>query len=397
MSDEAPVRRSLLRNSAVIAFGVVSFLTDASSEMIAPFLPFFVVSVLGGGPGALGWVEGAAAATAALLKLVSGRVTDRRGNRRFALILGYVLSGLTRPVIALATAPWHVLVVRVTDRIGKGIRSSPRDALLAASVPPSQRGAAFSLHQAFDHAGAVVGPLLALAVLWVFPGDFRMLFAFAAFPGVLATIAVVIGARAVAEEPPSGEVKRVGWPDAQMLRFLVPLAVFTLGNATDAFLLLRAGGDNPDPTRLCLLWAAFHLVKVVASPPLGALSDRLGRRLTIGAGWIVYALVYAGFALTDSPVATVALFLVYGLYYAATEGAEKAFVANLAPKSERGTAFGWYSLVTGGLALPASVLFGALWAQVGAPAAFGVGAGLAALATVGLLFVPAPPPPLNTG
>jgi MFS family permease len=386
--------RGAWRRGNVLWLGIVSLLTDASSEMVVPLLPLFLTTVLNGGPLALGWIEGAADATSSLLKLFSGRWSDRTGRRRPLVLAGYGLSTVARPLVAVAGAPWHVLVVRVTDRVGKGIRSSPRDALIAGSVGPDDRGAAFGFHRAMDHAGAVIGPLLALAALWMWPGDLRTVFALAAIPGVFAVMAIAIGVREAAPTAPPVAQAPLGKPPPELRGLLAAVALFTLGNASDVFLLLRAGGEVGSTTTLPLLWMAFHVVKVASSLLGGRLSDRIDRRRVILAGWIVYALVYAAFAYVEDPLAVAALFVVYGTYHGLTEGAERALVADLAPAGARGTAFGWYNLVVGLLALPASVMFGFLWEYAGAPVAFLTGSALAlAAALVLAAAVRAPPEP----
>lgn len=366
----------------VVALGVVSLLTDASSEMVVPLLPLFVAG-LGGGAVAIGVIEGAAEATAALLKLVSGRLADRSGRNKPLVVAGYGLSTLARPLVAVAAAPWHVLVVRVTDRVGKGVRSSPRDALLAASVAPEHRGRAFGAHRAMDHAGAVLGPLLALAALALASGDLPTVFALAALPGLAAMIVLVGFVRDTPAPPAPGP--RLARPSPQLVRLLLPVGLFGLGNASDVFLLLLAGAEHAATWQLPLLWMAFHVVKVLASLLGGDLADRFDRRHTIAAGWVFYAAVYAAFAFADGPWAIAGLFVVYGVYHGLTEGAEKALVADLAPAGERGTAFGWYHLVVGAVALPASAGFGALW-EVASPRAAFLTASALALVAVALLF-----------
>jgi MFS family permease len=375
-------RRSIYRGN-VLALGLVSLLTDASSEMILPLLPLFLTTVLHAGATGLGGIEGAAEATAAILKLVSGRWADRTGRRRPFVLLGYGISTVSRPIVALATAPWHVLAVRMSDRVGKGIRTSPRDALISLSIPADQRGAAFGFHRAMDHAGAIVGPALAIAVLALFPGQLRLVFGLAALPGVLAVLAIAFLVRETEGAPPKPPL-RLGFPSRRLRTLLVPLGLFSLGNASDAFLLLAVADAQRSPLELPALWMAFHVVKVAVSLAGGGLSDRMPRRWLISAGWLVYALVYAGFAFAHGPLAQGALFLVYGAYHGLTEGAEKAMVADLSAEEERGAAFGWYALTTGLLALPASLGFGILWDAFGPRVPFLAGACLALSAVVAL-------------
>jgi MFS family permease len=379
----------------VRSLGLVSLLTDASSEMIYPLLPAFLTGTLRAGPAFLGVVEGLAETVAAVLKIVSGGVSDRLRRRKPLVVAGYSLSSAVRPLVALATAPAHVLAVRVLDRVGKGVRSAPRDALVAQVVPREDRGRAFGFQRAMDHAGATVGPLLASAVLLV-TSDLRIVFGLAAIPAAFAVATLVLGVREEAHgsSPTPERVPAPSGPlEPALLRYLGVLAVFTLGNSSDAFLLLRAQETGVSVAAVPALWALHHLVKAGASTWGGALSDRVGRRRVILGGWAVYALAYAGFAAASSVPAIVGLFAFYGLYHALTEGAERALVADLAGEASRGRAFGLFHAVTGAALLPASLLTGVLWQRFGAPVALGTGAGLAAVAALGLLvLVPASAP-----
>jgi len=387
-------------SNTVIALGVVSFLTDLSSEMIYPLLPVFLTSVLAAGPRALGVIEGAAESVASLLKVASGVWTDRTRRRKPFLIFGYGLAGIARPLIGLAATWPAVLGLRVTDRIGKGVRTSPRDALIADVTPAGLRGRAYGLHRAMDHAGAVAGPLVAAALLTLAGMDMRHVFLLAAIPAVLVIVVLLAGVR----EPQPAEVPAAspgGAPDRARLgpsfwRLMLAVLVFTLGNSTDAFLLLRLGGAGLAPAVVALLWSAFHVVKSITTYCGGRLSDRLGRRPMVLGGWLVYAAVYVGFALIESLPALVATFLAYGLYFGLTEPVEKAWVAELAPAAHRGRAFGVYHGAIGLAALPASLLFGVLWQRFGSGAAFLTGAGLALAASALLLMVPAQPLSLDT-
>jgi len=378
--------------------GVVSFLTDASSEMIYPLLPDFVTRVLGGGPAFLGLIEGAAETVASLLKIVSGRLSDRLPRRKPLVVAGYGLSSVMRPLMALARAPWHVLAIRTADRIGKGTRSAPRDALLAQVTPASQRGAAYGFHRALDNAGAMVGPLVASGLL-AWPLPLRTVFALAAVPGALSLLVLLF---AVHEEPRAAvPAHRPGTRDGAsdqgaalgggLKAYLAVLALFTLGNSSDAFLLLRAREAGVSLAAVPLLWAAHHLVKSALGVAGGKLSDRRGRKAVLVAGWAVYALAYAGFALAQRPWHVWLVFGLYGFYFALTEGAERALVADLAGSAATGRAFGLFHAITGAMLLPASLLTGWLWQRAGAPAALLTGAALATVASLCLVaFVPAP-------
>ncbi len=376
--------------TTVIALTAVSLLTDASSEMIYPLLPLFLSGVLGASATALGAIEGAAESVAALLKLVSGVWSDRLTRRKPLVVVGYAMASVVRPLIGLAQVTWQVAALRVTDRIGKGIRSSPRDALIADAVAPAQRGAAFGLHRAGDHLGAVIGPLLAFILLQTVGLSLRTVFLLAAIPAVLSLVVLVMGVREapVARAPRDARSPLTGGRElgAPFWKYLGVLFLFALGNASDAFLLLRASALGVAAAHIPLLWAAHHVVKSVANLRGGALSDRLGRRPLIVAGWAVYALVYLAFARASTAWHAWALFLGYGLYFGLTEGVEKAFVADLVPHRLRGTAFGWFNFTLGVAALPASLIFGMLWDARGAAAAFGVAAALAGAASLLLLL-----------
>ena len=381
--------------SIVVWFGVVSLLTDAATEMIYPLLPAFLADVLHAPRAFIGAVEGAADATASLLKLVSGRISDRMRRRKPLTVLGYGISSAVRPLVGLALAPWHVLAVRVGDRVGKGLRSSPRDAILGDSTPPAIRGRAYGFHQAMDNAGAIVGPVVATALLAAGLA-MRRIFLLAAIPGALAMTALVFGVR----EPSAREEKRAttGAPldrptRRALVRYLAAVALFGLGNSSDAFLLLRAQQLGIAVALVPLLWMAHNGTKTLLSTWGGGLSDRLGRRRVIVAGWLLYALTYLAFGYATRAWHMWALFVFYGLYYSLVEGTEKALVADLVPAGGRGRAFGWFHAVVGLAALPASIGFGAIADHFGARVAFTVSAALAALASLWLALLVQPAPP----
>ena len=390
-SHNRPLSTRLKLPAAVVALGVVSLLTDLSSEMIYPLLPVFLTTVLGAGPQALGLIEGIAESTASLLKVVSGRWSDRARRRKPLVVAGYSLAGAVRPLIGLATGWPTVLLFRFADRVGKGLRTSPRDALIADATPAPQRGEAFGLQRSLDHAGAVAGPLVAAALLAGAGLSLRAVFLLSVVPAAVA-VGVLVGwvreAPRAALAPPAkaaGAWRELGRP---MHVVLAALLLFTLGNSTDAFLLLRLSGAGVSAAGVALLWSAFHVVKMVSTYVGGRISDRLGRRPMVIIGWAYYASIYLAFALVGSRAAMIATFLAYGLYYGLTEPVERAWVADLAPPHLRGTAFGLYHGVIGLAALPASLLFGLLWQRLGAPVAFLTGAGLALAATVLLALVP---------
>jgi MFS family permease len=394
---------------AVIMLGLVSLFTDAASEMIYPLIPVFV-SALGSGAIMLGIIEGIAETTASMLKLASGIISDKTGKRKVLVLIGYSLSSFIRPLTGLVTAAWQIVVIRMADRIGKGIRTAPRDALIAASVDESIRGKSFGFHRAMDHTGAVIGPVLAIITLSVLFAGFEMTstlqalrwtFFIALIPGLLAVITIIFF---VTEKAPADDKSRIFEIsfrdfDRNFRTYLLIMILFTLGNSSDAFLLFRveeaikksgavadfvAGnsflngimsriGDAATREQvinilfLPLIWAFFHVIKVGFSTPLGSLSDRIGRKKVINIGWAIYAIVYISFAfLTFLPsrfqiAATFILFAVYALFYAFSEGAEKAFVSDLVKDRHRGTAYGMFNFAIGLGALPASILFGFLY------------------------------------
>ena len=367
--------------------GWVSFLTDAATEAVYPLLPVFITQVLGGPPVALGIVEGAADATSSALKVISGRWSDRIGARKPIVLLGYSLSSLIRPFIAITTTWTHVFLIRVVDRVGKGLRGAPRDAMLASLAPPGERGRVFGYHWAMDHAGAAIGPALATVFLYFAPEDYRLRFALTISPGALAVITLTRVPETIdkpAASPAATEVSHVISPPLPrtLKTYLWILLVFTLGNSSDAFLLLQLSNAGVPLIGLTMLWSAQHAIKALITMRGGMLSDRFGRRALIISGWLIYAIVYAGFAFSDSTHALIGWFLVYSMYAAAVEGSEKALIADLTPEPLRATAFGWHAAVQGFGALAAGVFFGLLWQLFGAPVAFLTGASLALVAAL---------------
>lgn len=383
----------------IVALGVVSLLTDLGTEMVTPLLPLFLTGPLGAGTVFVGLVEGVAEATASLLKVASGWLADRLPRRKPLVVMGYTLSSLTRPAMALALAPWHVLAVRFVDRVGKGLRTSPRDALLVDTAAEGDRGRALGFHRSMDHLGAVLGPLCAVALLSAFGGDYRLVFWAATVPAALSVLVLLFAVReATGPREDLERLRRPGSPskvtavgatrmDRRLRRFLAIATLFTLGNSSDAFLLLRLRDAGFSVAAIPLLWALLHVVKAGSSWPAGILSDRLGRRRVIAVGWAIYAAVYAGFAAGPGGAAAGALFVVYGLYHGLTEAAEKALVADLAPAESRATALGLYQALVGLGQLPASLLLGWLWQWAGPLAAFGLGAILALAATAALILL----------
>jgi MFS family permease len=360
--------------------------------MIYPLLPVYLSRVLGVGAFSLGMIEGVAEGVNSVLKIVSGRLSDRWPRRKPIVVAGYALSSAARPFIAVTTSWIQVLGIRALDRTGKGIRGAPRDAMLAHYATPDSRGRVFGFHRAMDHTGAIVGPLIATAFLFTWPGAYRTLFALTIVPGALAVwILLLVPEDAGAPPAATRSAATTGAGEPLPGRFWYLLSVillFSLGNSADAFLLLRLSGAIGNDAWLPLLWAALHVVKASTSVYGGALSDRVGRKVVIAAGWAIYAAVYVGFAMVESAAGLIACFLIYGTYFGLSEGSEKALVADFAPAGRRGTAFGWYNAALGLGALAASVVFGVLFDRFGHATAFTTGAALAAAAAVLLALLP---------
>ena len=379
--------------------GWVSFFTDMASEMVYPLLPLFLTQVLGAGAMSLGIIEGAAEAANSALKIVSGWLADRWHSPKKLVLLGYGIASSVRPLIGFATAWPQVLAIRFSDRLGKGIRGAPRDAMLADFAAADARGRVYGFHRAMDHAGAVTGPLLATAFLYFYPGNYRTLFFLTVIPGIIVILVLLkVPERGQTGVKPGSDQGQTPTKNLQSSRSglwnlggrfywaMTVILIFSLGNASDAFLLLRLSDLGVTSIWIPVLWSALHVVKVISSLVGGAMSDRFGRRGLIALGWLWYALIYAGFGYFDTKRAVIAIFLAYGLYFGLTEGNEKAWVADMAPSHARGTAFGIYNAALGVGTLAASLIFGALWTRVSPHAAFMAGAGLAVVASV-LLFV----------
>jgi MFS family permease len=373
----------------VKVLGAASLVNDVASEMIYPLLPTFLISVLGGNRFYLGLIEGVADSASSLLKLWSGGRSDRVGRRKGFIVLGYALATVARPLIGLLTAPWQLFMVRTADRLGKGVRTAPRDAMIADSTPAPMRGRAFGFHRAMDHLGAAIGPLLAAAFLWFWPDRVRELFLLTLLPGLLVLVLLVFRLREPGAAAPGKEPFRLTLAPfgGNFQLFLLALVVFTLGNSSDAFLLVRAGELGVPTVLLPILWTVFHVAKSSGNYLAGPVVDRVGPRPMIFAGWLVYASVYLAFGLATAAWQAWAFFVAYALFYALTEPAEKTLVASLVGAERKGMAYGWYNFALGITTLPASLIFGLLYERLGALAAFGWGAGLALLAALLLLAV----------
>ena len=397
-SNPSPRPRPLYRGNLLV-LGILSLLTDVSSEMIVPYLPLFLTATLGAQAMTLGLIEGVADATAALLKGISGWMADRSRRLKPLVLAGYSLSSIARPLVGIAPGWATVLLLRFTDRFGKGVRTSPRDALLAGSVPPERRGAAFGFHRAMDHTGAMIGPLLG-AGLMLLLHDVRQVFLWAAVPAVLSVLVILFFLKEPDEPRKAPTEQGPAVPiSALPRRCLVAIGIFAvlgLSQASDAFLLLKASESGMAAWTLPLLWAGFHLLKALASHFGGDLSDRVSRKKLLVVAYVVYAAAYGLFAVARTPVAVCLVFALYAVYFG-SEGIEKALVSRLAPAELRGRAFGLFNMTTGLALLPASLLFGAVWTKISPEAAFRSWALLALAGAVLLMLVRLEPDPTTEG
>jgi MFS family permease len=389
--------RSLPRN--VWAVSATSFLMDVSSEMVINILPLFLANVLGVGTEIIGIIEGVAESTASLLKIFSGWLSDKVGGRKWIAVAGYAIAAAAKPFFLIANTWGAIAAVRWVDRVGKGVRTAPRDALVADSVEPQMRGFAFGFHRAADTAGAMFGILIAIGLVWssqsnqikLSIGTFRTVALLSIIPAVLAVLALALGARDVGVKGqramPKFAFRALGKP---FMIFMIIVGIFDLGNSSDAFLTLRAQDRGMSVIGILAMLAAYNLIYSLLSAPAGSLSDRLGRRRMIIGGWFVYALIYLGFGLAQTAWHVIVLYLLYGCYYALAYSTTKAMVADLVPDRLRGTAFGTYAAVTGILDLPASLIAGVLWQGFGPAAPFLFGAIMALLAAVAMWMWKAP-------
>lgn len=393
-------RNILGLNSNIFFLGIVSFLTDVSSELIFTLLPLFLANVLQTGTVVIGLIEGIAQSTASLLQILSGWSSDKLGNRKYLSFIGYALSSLSKPFMLIASTWGPIMAIRFADRFGKGIRTSPRDALVADSTDESVRGKAYGLHRAMDTSGAALGLLTAAVVVFLVQKNvadlefdtYRWLVILGIIPALIALFFFIF-----IHEPPkylSTQSEKSGDADepsaaslgTQFNIFLVIMFLFTLGNSSDAFLILRAQNLGNNVLLITLMLLMFNIVYALFSVPAGILSDKIGRRTLIILGWVVYALVYLGFALINEPWAVWLLFAVYGLYYGLTDGVARAMVSDMVPQDKRGTAFGLFKGVVGFTLLPASLIAGWLWQTVSPAAPFYFGSALAIMAILGLLI-----------
>lgn len=385
---EKMIFKGVTRN--VFLLGIVSLFNDVSSEMIYPLLPIFLNEVLKAGTAFIGVIEGIAETTASILQIFAGWLSDRWQMRKPIVVFGYSLASFARPLLSLAKAPWQVLAIRFADRFGKGMRGAPRDAIIADSTPIEFRGRAFGFHRMMDNLGAAIGPILATSFIFWLGERYRLIFFLASVPALLSLLALIF----VTERKPE---RREGAPpvrltlapfDRRFKIFLLIVILFTLGNSSDAFILLKAKSVGIGLALIPMLWFALDMTRTIFSMPAGAISDKVGRRYVIVLGWLIYALTYFGFAFAGKAIHIWLLFILYGFYYALTEGVERAFVADLVPSGLRATAYGIYRFAIGVGALPASVLFGALWQWTKGPfLPFSLGASLALLSSLLLLVL----------
>ena len=390
-------RRVLGLNPNVFFLGVVSLLTDVSSEMIFTLVPLFLCNVLGAATTIVGLVGGVSESIDALLRIFSGWFSDRVRKRKPLAVLGYSISTIAKPFMYLAASWGSVLAIRLSDRLGKGIRTPSRDALVADSVSAKERGRGFGLHRAMDTSGAVLGLALAAVIIYFVQGGglelnlktYQWLIVVGAVPAVLAVLVLLFFVHERKSPPPTSHLPRIRLAgfDTRFKLFLVIMAVFTLGNSSDFFVILRAQNLGASVIYVVLMLVVFNITYAVTALPAGVLSDRVGRRGVIAVGWFIYALVYLGFALASEQWQVWLLFAGYGVYYGMAEGVARAFVADLVPEEKRGTAYGLYHGVVGLALLPASLIAGWLWQAVNPATPFLFGAGLAFIAMVGLMGV----------
>lgn len=381
-------KHSLGLSRNVVFTGLVSFFMDVSSEMIYPLVPLFLANVLGVNKSLIGLIEGIAESTASLLKVFSGWFSDRIGRRKYLMVLGYGVSVFARPIMASATAWQHILVSRFIDRTGKGIRTAPRDAIIADSTQETHFARAFSFHRALDTMGAVVGPACAFFLLALFHNDYRTVFWLSMVPAVIAVLVILIfiqekrTALLCPADRPKLALSHFGW---EVKFFMVIATIFALGNSSDVFLILRAGQLGVPTVTIPVVYLVFNLVYSLSAIPAGMAADRFGKKKIILLGFVLFAALYYGFAVAKSAIDIWFLFALYGIFMGLTEGIQKAFLAAIIPPGFKATAFGVYATCTGLAMLPASLIGGWLWDTVSPAATFYFGAATAALSA--LLFI----------
>ncbi|MBN2454413.1 MFS transporter, partial [Candidatus Woesearchaeota archaeon] len=352
----------------VFRLGLASFFTDVSSEMIFPILPLFLTTVLKANMAVVGLVEGIAESSSALLKMLSGTLSDRFGRKKPLVVAGYSLSAVTKPLLALATHWWHVLAVRISDRVGKGLRTAPRDALIAASVEKEKRGRSFGLHRMMDTSGAIVGTLIAFVVLKLMAesaSTFKLIFLLSLIPGILALLILVLGVKEV-KSAPSGKKLSFNFRalSPQLKKFLLVIAVFNLANFSYAFFLLRANDVGVAIAIIPLIYLVYNVFYAGFSIPAGRLSDRIGRKAVLGSGIILFGITSLGFGLIATSITIWVLFALYGLFMAITDGVSRAYVSDLSSSDKAGFALGTYHTIIGITVFPANFIGGLLWENI---------------------------------
>ncbi len=366
---------------------MVSLFTDLSTEMSYAVIPIFLKDVLKAQPIFIGLVEAIAESTASILKTFSGYISDRLGKRKLFIFIGYTLSAIVKPLLALATQGWHVLIVRFADRFGKGIRTAPRDALIAESAKREFYGRTYGFHRAMDTMGAILGPLLAFLILSLSHQNYRLLFALAFIPGLIAILFILFGVKDILPETKKAFKFSLREINPQLRSFFIVIIIFTLGNSSDAFLILRAKELGLDVTAVPILWLVFNVSYFLWSYPAGIISDRIGRKKTIIFGFLIYTITYGALAFNNKIIILWPVFIIYGLYYGFTEGNIRAFVADLTQPEHRGTVFGIYHTIIGITLLPANLLMGYFWQRLGFDIALMVGASLSFLSALLLMIL----------
>jgi MFS family permease len=383
-SSKTKTRRIFTMNPIIVVLGLISLFTDLSSNMIVPILPLYLSSVLHVQAGSIGIIEGIAESTASILKLFSGWITDRLGKYKLLMLVGYGLSNLTKPLFAISGSWGQVLLVRFSDRIGKGIRTSPRDVLVANSTTKEERGKAFGFRRAMDALGAALGPLVAFGILALSMNNYRLVFWLSVIPGILAIILIIffLNFKEPAGTGKQAKPLKLSFENVnkRFIWFSLVATLFTVGNFSDAFLSLRALDTGMRPALIPLAFFTLNIVSSIFSIPVGILSDRIGRRPVLISGFIIFALIYFGFGMAKNVIWIWVLFIFYGLYYAFTEGIQKAYIADIVPEGQRGTAMGTYNAMTGIAALPASIIAGFLWQNFGSFVAFSTSSIIAIIA-----------------
>lgn len=370
----------------VFFIGLTSFLTDTTTKMIYAVMPLFLMS-LGATKTELSLIEGIAESTASIIKALSGWWSDKiRKNKPF-MIIGYAFTAILSPLFSVAASPFQVLAIRFTERIGKGIRTAPRDSLIAGSSEHSTKGRSFGFHKAMDNSGALLGPLMATVILWAFPGRYRLIFLVAAVPALIGLVSMVYFVKEVSHRKlkPMGKLSLKDFSKKYYL-FLGIVFIFTLGNSTDALLLVKASDIGFEAVYIPLIYMIFNAVSVIFAVPAGILSDKIGRERLIIVGYLLYAIVYFGFGLTQSKTAVIMLFALYGLYSASTDGIQKALVSDLIPNDKRGTGLGIYNSLVGMTLFPASVIAGILYDRVNNSAPFYYGSFMAIIAAIMMMI-----------